>query len=82
VNYERIKTPNLINKKVIKNLYKTKEEDVLGIYYFDPVNVIKITIMRKIPSGTLAIETLWLVSSQCLCLKWTWKFKATLLPIS
>ncbi len=50
--YARVKAANSINKKRIAELYNTTEASILRIVYFDSANGIKVTMARKISSGT------------------------------
>ena len=43
---------NIVNKKRIASLYKIKENDILDIIYFEPSNAIKVTMRRRMPSGS------------------------------
>ena len=44
---------DVINKKVIAELYKIPEEDVIAIVYFPNARAIKATIVRPMASGAL-----------------------------
>ncbi|MCP4752370.1 MAG: DUF4387 domain-containing protein [Proteobacteria bacterium] len=43
---------NVLTAKKISTLYKIPENDVAGIVYFEAANAVKITIRRRIPSGS------------------------------
>jgi hypothetical protein len=49
--YEIFRDGKLIDKRLIKRLYKVSDEDIMGIIWFEPANAVKITIRRKIASG-------------------------------
>ncbi|MDD2706931.1 MAG: DUF4387 domain-containing protein [Verrucomicrobiae bacterium] len=51
--YQTVKKRNLINKTLIKRLYRVEENRILDIIYFDPVRAVKATIARPIPSGAV-----------------------------
>ena len=44
---------DVINKKVIAELYKIPEEDVIAIVYFPNARAIKATLVRPMASGAL-----------------------------
>lgn len=50
--YEKVKAQNIISVKTICNLYRIEPNDVVCIVFFDKAMGIKITINRKISSGT------------------------------
>ncbi len=49
--YQKIKESGVLEKNEIAELYKVNKENV-NIYYFDQANGIKLTIPRKISSGS------------------------------
>lgn len=51
--FEKMRAANVINEKVIAQLYKIPEEDVLGIVYFPNARAIKATIVRPLASGAM-----------------------------
>lgn len=51
--FEKLKAADIINKKVIAELYRIPEEDVISIVYFPNAKAIKATIVRPLPSGAL-----------------------------
>lgn len=51
--YNYFKQNNLINKELIKEIYQIEEEQIHHLVYFDNANGIKITIARKVSSGTI-----------------------------
>ncbi len=51
--FEAVKKADAINKKVISQLYRIPEEDVISIVYFPNAKAIKATIVRPLPSGAL-----------------------------
>ena len=51
-DYELFKKKKLITASKIAALYGVDKSDVLKIIYFEPSQAIKITLKRKIPSGT------------------------------
>jgi hypothetical protein len=50
--YDKIKNGNIINKKLISELYHIEEDMITHIVFFDTALGIKITFARKISSGT------------------------------
>ena len=51
--FEKLRKANVINKKVIAELYQIPEADVISIVYFPNAKAIKATIIRPLPSGAL-----------------------------
>ena len=51
--FQKMRAANVINEKVIAQLYKIPEEDVLGIVYFPNARAIKATIVRPLASGAM-----------------------------
>ena len=51
--FEKLRNADIINKKVIAQLYQISEEDVISIVYFPNAKAIKATIVRPLPSGAL-----------------------------
>jgi len=51
--FEKMKAAEIVNKKMIGELYRIPEEDVLSIVYFPNAKAIKATIVRPLPSGAL-----------------------------
>ena len=51
--FEKMQKAAIINKKVIAQLYRIPETDVLSIVYFPNALAIKATIVRPMPSGAL-----------------------------
>lgn len=51
--FEQMREKNVINAKVIAQLYKIPEDDVISIVYFPNANAIKATIVRPLASGAL-----------------------------
>ncbi len=49
--YEMFKSKELINAKLIADLYKIDIKDILTLIWFAPANAVKITIKRPMPSG-------------------------------
>ena len=52
-SFELLTKNDVINKKVIAELYKIPVEDVLGIVYFPNARAIKATIVRPLASGAM-----------------------------
>lgn len=50
--YERVRDAGLLTRERVAALYKRDVADVVGIYYFDPANAMKVTLRRSIPSGS------------------------------
>lgn len=51
--FEQMWEKNVINAKVIAELYKIPETDVISIVYFPNAKAIKATIVRPLASGAL-----------------------------
>lgn len=51
--FQKMRAGNVINEKVIAQLYKIPVEDVLGIVYFPNARAIKATIVRPMASGAM-----------------------------
>lgn len=51
--FEKLRNADIINKKVIADLYQIPETDVISIVYFPNAKAIKATIVRPLPSGAL-----------------------------
>ena len=51
--FEKLKAADIINKKMIAELYQIPETDVISIVYFPNAKAIKATIVRPLPSGAL-----------------------------
>lgn len=51
--FEKLRQADVINKKVIAQLYQIPETDVISIVYFPNARAIKATIVRPLPSGAL-----------------------------
>ena len=51
--FEMLRNADIINKKMIADLYRIPEEDVISIVYFPNAKAIKATIVRPLPSGAL-----------------------------
>lgn len=51
--FEKLKAADIINKKMISELYQIPEADVISIVYFPNAKAIKATIVRPLPSGAL-----------------------------
>lgn len=51
--FEKLKAADIINKKMIAQLYQIPETDVISIVYFPNAKAIKATIVRPLPSGAL-----------------------------
>lgn len=50
--YERVRDAGVLTPERVAALYKRDVSDVVGIYYFDPANAIKVTMRRPVPSGS------------------------------
>lgn len=51
--FEKLRQADVINKKVIAQLYQIPETDMISIVYFPNAKAIKATIVRTLPSGAL-----------------------------
>ena len=51
--FEKLRQADVINTKVIAQLYQIPETDVISIVYFPNAKAIKATIVRPLPSGAL-----------------------------
>lgn len=50
--YEQTQASGVLTPERVAGLYKRDVSDVVGIYYFDPANALKVTLRRAIPSGS------------------------------
>lgn len=51
-NYERVKKANIFTKDNISHLYNLNKKDITDIVFFDRAMGIKVTMNRKVSSGT------------------------------
>ncbi|MBO4410876.1 MAG: DUF4387 domain-containing protein [Lachnospiraceae bacterium] len=51
--FEKIRKANIFNAKMIAELYRIPESDVLSIVFFPNARALKATIVRPLPSGDL-----------------------------
>ncbi len=51
--YKRVKESGIINEDKIAEIYNISKSDIADIVFFNPANGIKITIYRRISSGTI-----------------------------
>src|SRR5690625_3001397 len=51
--YEFMKENNIINKKLIQQLYQLDEKEIHHLVYFDSAQGIKVTFARKVSSGSI-----------------------------
>lgn len=51
--FEKLRQADVINTKVIAQLYQIPETDVISIVYFPNAKAIKATIVRPLPCGAL-----------------------------
>jgi hypothetical protein len=51
-NYERVKKANIFTKDNISHLYNLDKKDITDIVFFDRAMGIKVTMNRKVSSGT------------------------------
>ncbi len=49
--YRQVKERRLIDAALAARLYHLDEDDVLGVYYFDAANAVKVTIKRVRAAG-------------------------------
>lgn len=52
LNYERVKKANIFTKEKISHLYNLDTKDITDIVFFDRAMGIKVTMNRKVSSGT------------------------------
>lgn len=52
-DYMRVKNSGIINEDTISKIYNISKSDIMNIVTFDPARGIKITIARRISSGTI-----------------------------
>ena len=52
-SFELLTKNDVINSKVIAELYKIPESDVIAIVYFPNARAIKATLVRPMPSGAM-----------------------------
>lgn len=51
--YAKVRDSGIINKKLVSELYQIPEEMIVNIVFFDPALGFKITIARKVSSGSV-----------------------------
>lgn len=51
-SFERVRDSGVLTPTRIAGRYEQLESDVLGIYYYEPANAIKVTMRRPVPSGS------------------------------
>ena len=51
LTYERLRDAQVISRKMIAELYRIKEDQIVGLFYNDAGRAIKITLNRRVPSG-------------------------------
>ena len=51
--YQTVKAKQLIDKDLIGRLYGVTDDRISGVFYFDPVRAVKVTIARPVPSGSV-----------------------------
>ena len=50
-DYERLKRNGCISAATVMRLYHLREEDILGIHYFDAAQAVKVTVKRPRAAG-------------------------------
>jgi hypothetical protein len=50
--FEQVRDAGILTPERVAGLYKRDVSDVVGIYYFDPANAVKVTLRRSVPSGS------------------------------
>jgi hypothetical protein len=50
--FEGFRDNGIIDQELVKRLYRVRDEDIMGIIWFEPANAVKITIRRKVASGS------------------------------
>ena len=53
-SYERVKDSGLITKERVARLYRVPESSVHGVFFIDQAYGIKVSLIKKIPSGVPA----------------------------
>ena len=51
-SYEKVRSSGIFTPKMVAGLYGISEDEVLGITWFEPSHALKITIIRRLPSGS------------------------------
>lgn len=51
-SYEQVRDTRILTSERVAELYKRDVSDIVGIYYFDPANALKVTLRRAVPSGS------------------------------
>ena len=51
--YEKIKSKRILSEETIAKLFKISLENVLGVYYIDQINGIKISLLRPKPADDI-----------------------------
>ena len=52
-DFELFRRKGIISKRRMAALYKVAPSDILKIIYFEPCDAIKVTMRRRVPSGSL-----------------------------
>lgn len=50
--YEEVVSKEIIDEETIADLYSVEQEDILGIYELDTINVIKFSLKRPVPQSS------------------------------
>lgn len=50
-NYRWVRDSGAVDSETIADLYGIPEEDVIGIYYLNRLNAVKISVSRPVPAG-------------------------------
>jgi hypothetical protein len=52
-SYEHVRDSEVLTPQTVADLYKRDVSDIVGIYYFEPANAVKVTMRRPRSSGSL-----------------------------
>jgi hypothetical protein len=65
---------NVLTHEVVAELYQRDESDILGIYYFDPANAMKVTMRRPVPSGSPGDTDVYGAQQHVPLMQWSFPF--------
>lgn len=71
--FEKLRQADVINKKVIAQLYQIPETDMISIVYFPNAKAIKATIVRPLPSGALGERDVYGAQQHALLVNFTFE---------
>ena len=51
--YRMVRAKRLIDRALIRRLYRVDDDQISAIVYYDPARAVKVTLARPIPSGSV-----------------------------